>query len=106
TPRHVAVARAHAEEASMHLHVREVVPPVLRQFSSPHDVLPATHRLSNGRYSVAFTAAGAGQSLWRDLAVTRWREDETLDTWGSFVYLRDLGSGRVWSAGHQPTGVE
>ncbi|MDP2316505.1 MAG: glucoamylase family protein [Pseudomonadota bacterium] len=106
TPRNVAVARSHMDEAGMHLHVREVVPPVLRQFSSPHDALPATHRLSNGRYSVAFTAAGAGQSLWKDLAVTRWREDETLDAWGSFIYVRDVVSGKVWSAGHQPTGVE
>ncbi len=106
TPRHVAVARSHMDEAGMHLHVREVVPPVLRRFSSPHDALPATHRLSNGRYSVAFTAAGAGQSLWKDLAVTRWREDETLDSWGSFVYVRDVVSGQVWSAGHQPTGAE
>jgi cyclic beta-1,2-glucan synthetase len=106
TPRNVAVARSHTDEAAMHLHVREIVPPVLRRFSSPHDALPATHRLSNGRYSVAFTAAGAGQSLWKDLAVTRWREDETLDTWGSFIYVRDVVSGKVWSAGHQPTGVE
>ncbi|MDP2310184.1 MAG: glucoamylase family protein [Pseudomonadota bacterium] len=106
TPRHVAVARSHTDEAAMHLHVREVVPPVLRKFNSPHDALPATHRLSNGRYSVAFTVAGAGQSLWKDLAVTRWREDETLDAWGSFIYIRDVVSGRVWSAGHQPTGAE
>lgn len=106
TPRNVAVARSHTHEAAMHLHVREVVPPVLRQFDSPHDSLPATHRLSNGRYSVAFTVAGAGQSLWNNLAITRWREDETLDTWGSFLYVRDITNGRVWSAGHQPTGVE
>ncbi len=107
TPRNVGLPAAlHTEEESMHLHIREVVPPVLRRFSSPHDPLPATHQLSNGRYSVAFTAAGAGQSLWKGLAVTRWREDETLDAWGSFVYVRDVVSGKVWSAGHQPVGLE
>lgn len=106
TPRHVAVARSHADEEAMHLHIREVVPPVLRRFSSPHDPLPATHWLSNGRYSVAFTSAGSGQSLWKDLAVTRWREDETLDSRGSFIYVRDAANGRVWSVGHQPLCVE
>ena len=45
------------------------------------------------------TAAGSGYSRWRDMAVTRWREDVTRDHWGSYVFLRDLRSGEVWSAG-------
>src|SRR5207237_8865540 len=28
----------------------------------------------------------------------------TRDNWGSFVYVRDVRSGAVWSAGHQPIG--
>ena len=44
---------------------------------------PRTHLLSNGRYAVMLTAAGSGYSRWRDLAVTRWREDATRDDWGS-----------------------
>ena len=36
------------------------------------------------------TAAGSGYSRWRDLAVTRWREDVDAATrWGSYVFLRD-----------------
>ena len=52
------------------------------------------------------TAAGSGYSRWRDLAVTRWREDATCDDWGSYVFLRDVDSGDVWSAGFQPSGAE
>ena len=52
------------------------------------------------------TAAGSGYSRWGDLAVTRWREDATRDDWGTYIFLRDSGSGAVWSAGYQPTGVE
>ena len=52
------------------------------------------------------TAAGSGYSRWRDLAVTRWREDATCDDWGSYIFLRDVRSGDVWSAGFQPSGVE
>ena len=40
------------------------------------------------------TAAGSGYSRWGDLAVTRWREDATCDDLGSYVFLRDVRSGR------------
>lgn len=105
-PRDVLVARPRAEEVTSAADVRDIVPPVLRRFTSPHDAIPRTHVLSNGRYAVMVTAAGSGYSRWGDLAVTRWREDVTRDSWGSYLYLRDRSTGAVWSAGHQPTGVE
>ncbi len=100
------VARPRAEEVSATSKVRELIPPVVRRFSTPHDVTPRTHLLSNGRYSVMLTSAGSGYSRWRDLAVTRWREDLTRDNWGQYIYLRDEQTGNVWSAGFQPTGNE
>src|SRR5512132_940216 len=48
------------------------------------------------------TTAGAGYSNCGPNAVTRWREDVTRDNWGTFIYLRDVRSGAVWSASHQP----
>ena len=63
---------------------------------------PEAAFLSNGRYSVMITAAGAGASCWRELDVTRWREDATRDCWGQFAYVRDLSEGTLWSIGHQP----
>ena len=59
--------------------------------------------LSNGRYHVMVTNAGGGYSRWKDLAVTRWREDATRDNWGTFCYLRDVASGEFWSTAYQPT---
>ena len=106
TPRDVLVARPRAEEVSATSHVRELVPPVVRRFTSPHELIPRTHLLSNGRYGLMVTTAGSGYSRWRNLAVTRWREDGTLDCWGSYIFLRDAQSGQVWSAGYQPSGVE
>ncbi len=106
TPRDVLVARPRAEEVSASAKVRELVPPVVRRFTTPYDATPRTQLLSNGRYGVMLTAAGSGYSRWRDIAVTRWREDTTRDCWGSFIFLRDDQTGNVWSAGHQPTGVE
>ena len=67
---------------------------------------PPTHVLASGEYSVMITAAGSGYSRWRDVALTRWREDPTCDAQGFFVYLKDVANGRVWSAGYQPMGRE
>ena len=106
TPRDVLVARPRAEEVSAAAKVREFTPPVVRRFTTPHDATPRTQLLSNGRYGVMLTAAGSGYSRWRDIAVTRWREDLTRDCWGSYIFLRDEQTGNVWSAGYQPSGVE
>lgn len=64
---------------------------------------PEVQLLSNGRYHVMVTNAGAGYSRWNELSVTRWREDSTCDNWGSFLYLRDVDTGEFWSNTHQPT---
>jgi len=75
----------------------------MRVFNSPDTSVPEVQLLSNGRYHVMVTNAGGGYSRWRDLAVTRWREDTTCDPWGTFCYLRDVSSGETWSTAYQPT---
>ncbi len=75
----------------------------VRRFNSPHTPTPEVQLLSNGRYHVMITNAGGGYSRWKDLAVTRWREDSTCDNWGTFCYLRDVTSGEFWSTAYQPT---
>ena len=77
----------------------------MRRLHNPHAASPSVHLLSNGRYSVMLTAAGSGYSRWGEHAVTRWREDTTRDDWGSYVFLRDVASGEVWSATYQPRGT-
>jgi cyclic beta-1,2-glucan synthetase len=104
--RDVMVARPFVAETKSAARVRELAPPGGRRLTTAHSATPATHLLSNGRYTVMLTAAGSGFSRWRGMAVTRWREDTTCDDWGSYIYLRDVGSGTVWSAGFQPSGVE
>jgi cyclic beta-1,2-glucan synthetase len=78
--------------------------PVLasRRFRSPHTTSAHTHFLSNGRYTTALTNGGGGFSVWRDLAITRRRDDSTSDAGAHFIYLRDAWSNRVWSATYQP----
>ena len=76
----------------------------VRVIGSPDTPIPEVQLLSNGRYHVMVTNAGGGSSRWKDLAVTRWREDSTCDNWGTFCYIRDVASGDFWSTSHQPTG--
>ncbi len=74
-----------------------------RVLTDPNTPLPEVHLLSNGRYHVMATHAGGSYSNWQDLAVTRWREDATCDSYGTFIYLRDLKTGSYWSTAYQPT---
>ena len=73
---------------------------VVRSSDTP---FPEVQLLSNGRYHVMVTNAGGGYSRWKDLAVTRWREDGTCDNWGAFCYIRDVATKEFWSTSHQPT---
>ena len=105
-PRDVAVAHPRAEEVKVAASQPAPVASAVRRLAGPGGGAPITHLLSNGRYAVMLTAAGAGYSRWRDIAVTRWREDATRDDWGSFVFLRDTETGVAWSASSFPSGGE
>ena len=70
-----------------------VVQSIVRRYVTPHTITPRAHLLSNGSLSTMVTNGGGGYTRWRDIAVTRWREDSTTDAWGSFCYLRDLETG-------------
>src|SRR5690606_15878469 len=67
---------------------------------------PRVALLGDLPYTVMVSHAGGGFSRYDDLAVTRWRGDGTTDDTGQFCYVYDLTTGRYWSTGHQPTGVE
>ena len=105
-PREVMAAPPSVSDTMSAARIRDIEEPGARRTASPWSATPETQLLSNGRYTVMLTAAGSGYSTWRDLAVTRWREDATCDHWGSFVFLRDVASGEVWSAAYQSVGTE
>ncbi len=69
---------------------------------SPNAPYPQVHSLTNGNFSLLISAAGSGYSHWRDIDLTRWYPDTTLDDWGSWLYVRDNESGQLWSAASQP----
>nr|WP_104009716.1 glucoamylase family protein [Nitrosospira multiformis] len=82
--------------------IKELPEMPIRLLSTANTPIPEVQLLSNGRYHVMVTNSGAGSSRWKDLAITRWREDGTCDYWGNFCYLRDIASGEFWSNTYQP----
>ncbi len=75
----------------------------VRNITTANTRIPEIQLLSNGRYQVMITNSGGGYSRWKDIAVTRWREDSTLDNRGIFCYIKDIKSGNFWSNTYQPT---
>ncbi|MCD4699697.1 MAG: hypothetical protein K8R91_03880, partial [Phycisphaerae bacterium] len=104
-PGAVSIEYPHPEEVGIAPRVRARkehkpwLPPV-------ESLKPQVHYLSNGRYSVLITSAGSGFSRWKGVDLTRWRADTTLDNWGTWIYVKDLDTGKLWSAGYQPTGSD
>jgi cyclic beta-1,2-glucan synthetase len=86
--------------------VRNLAQPLIRRFKLPSHSIPETLLLSNGHYSVMFNSAGSGYSKWKDIAVTRWREDATCDRHGSYIFLRDIDTKQSWSLGYQPSATK
>jgi len=105
TPRDVSIAHPRAEEVDTAARISNHDFPEIRRLHSPHDATPQTHLLGNSRYAVMITSAGSGYSRWRELGLTRWHEDTTRDDAGSYIFLRDIELGTVWSAGYQPSGA-
>ena len=104
-PRLVPILSQPTEQVE-HLPSARQLPVVVRRYTTAQTSSPRGVLLSNGSYTVMVTNAGSGYSVRGGLAMTRWRRDVTQDCWGSFCYIRDLGSGDVWSVTHAPTGQQ
>ena len=100
-PRHAPFARPRPDEATTR--APAVPAAAVRRFRSAHTPYPHAQFLSNGNYTTVVTNAGGGASFCRGRAVTRSRLDATCDPGSQFLFLRDVRSGRVWSATQHPT---
>ena len=67
--------------------------------------VPHAHLLGSAGLTAVVTAAGTGSVQFEGADLTRFRADRVTDADGLFVYLHDLDTGRIWSAGRQPTGA-
>ena len=84
----------------------EMEKPAVREIETPHTPQPVVGILGNVPYTTLITNAGGGFSRYGNLSITRWRHDSTRDNYGQWCYVKDLGTGHVWSTAHQPSGTE
>ncbi len=84
----------------------EMEKPAVRDFDTPHTPQPRVAILGNVPFTTIVSNAGSGVTTYGNLAVTRGRNDGTLDDRGQWCYVKDLSTGRFWSAGHQPVCLE
>ncbi len=80
----------------------DLVAPSRTTITTPHTSLPRTLLLNNGRYGVMITNSGGGYSQWGSRQLTRWRSDPTCDTQGTFCYIHEVDSDRLWSTTYHP----
>jgi hypothetical protein len=93
----------HVAETSMTAVPTTSVERLVRDFTATEEITPEVQLLSNGQYHVVLSTSGGGYSRWRDLALTRWREDSTRDCWGSYCFLKNVDNGGYWSTTQHPT---
>jgi cyclic beta-1,2-glucan synthetase len=101
-PRRLVFHKPHVVRADESLPKPELEQPAVREIHTVDTPQPHVALLGRLPYTVMVSHCGSGYSRFRERAVTRWRADGTLDDTGQFCYLRDVSSGRVWSAAHQP----
>jgi cyclic beta-1,2-glucan synthetase len=82
----------------------ELIAPAGITFTTPHTTTPRSLLLSNGRYGLMITNSGGGYSQWGGQELTRWRSDQTCDAAGTFCYIHDTDSMRLWSTTWHPVG--
>ena len=105
-PRRLVVQETAGEDELVRRIPSELAKPAVREMDTPHTAQPRIALLGNVPYTTLITNAGGGYSRYADIVVTRWRRDTTRDNQGEWVYVKDLTTGRVWSAAHQPVGVD
>jgi cyclic beta-1,2-glucan synthetase len=80
----------------------ETEKPAVRQIETPDTPQPRVGLIASLPFTVMISNAGGGYSRYEQLAITRWRADGTRDDHGQWCYVRDVTTGELWSATHQP----
>ena len=101
-PRRLALQEPQAARPDEALPDPELERPAVREIHAADTPQPHVALLGRLPYTLMVSHCGSGYSRHGELAVTRWRADGTSDSTGQFCYVKDLATGRAWSAAHQP----
>ena len=78
----------------------------VRTLDTADTPLPKIAILGRVPFTTIVSGAGGGVSRHGDITINRWRNDGTRDNYGQWCYLKEVHTGRIWSAGHQPVCAE
>lgn len=102
-PKSARVEHPHPQSLGLVHPIKSIIPmeswPIISSLRQPQ-----LNMLTNGNYTLMISASGAGFSRWKGTDLTRWRGDASLDNHGSWIYLKDLDSNKLWSPTAQPMG--
>ncbi|HEU4454339.1 MAG TPA: glucoamylase family protein [Longimicrobium sp.] len=101
-PRRLALQEPQTVHPDAALPDPELERPSVREIHAADTPQPHVALLGRLPYTLMVSHCGSGYSRYGELAVTRWRADGTSDSTGQFCYVKDVGTGRAWSAAHQP----
>lgn len=76
----------------------------VRFFTSPQE-LPEVSIVSNSKYTVLMNDRGNGFSRYKDIQLNRYRK-VTENDYGTFLYIKDLKTKKVWSNTYAPINVK
>lgn len=97
-PLHLISTRQHEPQLS---HANSIAPEA-QTCITPDTDTPRTLLLSNGNYGLMITNSGGGYSQWGGKELTRWRSDPTCDAMGTFCYIHEPVTNRLWSTTPHP----
>ncbi len=83
---------------------REKVENDIREYNYLSET-PQLSVLSNSRYSLLINDRGNGFSRYGTIQLNRYRKITELD-YGTYLYIKDINSGNIWSNTFAPTNVE
>ncbi|MDD3224181.1 MAG: glucoamylase family protein [Clostridium sp.] len=75
---------------------------ISRHYRNPNMEMPESDILSNGIYSTMITDTGSGYGKKDDMMIYRWKGDSTEDDTGMFFYIKDISTGKMFSATYEP----
>jgi cyclic beta-1,2-glucan synthetase len=99
------VEKGRLDEERLAAHKEHTIQALSSWVPSHRATVPQMQMLGNGQMASVISESGAGGLMLGDTALTRWRPDTTSDNNGYWIYVRDVETGDLWSAGRQPTGV-
>jgi cellobiose phosphorylase len=84
---------------SRELELEEIETRICSTINTP---FPYAHILSNGHYQLMMTSKGDGFSACDHVMINRWKPDQQNGGSGSFIYIRETGTSKLWSSTYFP----